>query len=148
MSSYVSAELRRLVTERSGRLCEYCLIQESDTFLGCEVDHVISEKHGGPTELANLAYACVFCSRSKGSDIGSITATGDFCRFFNPRLDVWGKHFQLDGVKILPLTDVGEVTIRILELNSVGRLLERQALTLVHRYPSDSAVVRMKALSR
>ncbi len=55
MSSYVSADLRRLVTSRAQSLCEYCLIHEDDTYLGCQVDHVISEKHGGPTELENPA---------------------------------------------------------------------------------------------
>src|SRR5919199_3730865 len=101
MSSYVSAELRRLVAQRANGLCEYCLIHESDTFLGCQVDHVISEKHGGTTELDNLAYACTFCNRAKGTDVGSIVrSTGIFCRFFNPRLDQWAEHFELDGARI------------------------------------------------
>ncbi len=43
MTSYVSAELRRLVAARAQGLCEYCLIHESDTFVGCQIDHVISE---------------------------------------------------------------------------------------------------------
>jgi hypothetical protein len=47
MSSYVSAELRRLVANRANHKCEYCLIHEEDTFFGCEVDHIISLKHGG-----------------------------------------------------------------------------------------------------
>lgn len=43
-----------------------------DTYFGCQVDHIISEKHGGATEEHNLAYACSYCNRNKGSDIGSI----------------------------------------------------------------------------
>ena len=54
MTSYVSSELRRFVRERSQGLCEYCLIHESDTFYGCQVDHIISEKHGGPTVDGNI----------------------------------------------------------------------------------------------
>ena len=73
MSSYVSAELRRLVASRANGLCEYCLIHESDAYLGCQVDHIISEKHGGPTESANLAYACACCNRAKGRDPGLFT---------------------------------------------------------------------------
>jgi hypothetical protein len=111
--------------------------------LGCEVDHIISEKHGGPTELANLANACVFCNRAKGTDIGA----GTFCRFFNPRVDLWGDHFELDGAQIKSQTDVGEVTVRIFEFNTLARLLERRALSLVHRYPSAAAVERMKKRS-
>ena len=60
MSVYVSAGLRRLVAEGAGRRCEYCLINEEDTFFGCEVDHVVSTKHGGLTTENNLAYACTF----------------------------------------------------------------------------------------
>jgi 5-methylcytosine-specific restriction endonuclease McrA len=58
MSSYVSAGLRRDVQTRADGICEYCLIHERDTYLGCQVDHVVSEKHGGATDLGNLAYAC------------------------------------------------------------------------------------------
>jgi len=119
MSSYVSAALRRLIALRADYLCEYCLIHEEDAFFGCEVDHIISEKHGGQTDSDNLAYACAFCNRAKGSDIGSIVQrTGVFSRFFNPRTDSWAEHFTLDGVTIAPLSDVGEVTVRIWDFNS------------------------------
>jgi hypothetical protein len=57
MSSYVSASLRQLVVERAEILCEYCLLHDEDTFFGCEVDHIISEKDGGPTVAENLVYA-------------------------------------------------------------------------------------------
>ena len=66
-TSYVSAELRRLVVARADSLCEYCLIHEEDTFFGCEVDHIVSEKHGGQTDAQNLALACLFCKRNKGA---------------------------------------------------------------------------------
>ena len=75
--------------------------------------------------------------------MGSVTQAGTFSRFFNPRADAWGDHFELDGVRIVPRSDVGAVTASILEFNAVERLLERQALSLVHRYPSVAAVSRM-----
>lgn len=135
--SYVSEHLRNLVAIRAEYLCEYCLIHEEDTFFGCEVDHIISLKHGGLTEADNLAYACVFCNRHKGSDIGSILlGTGEFKRFFNPRKDRWAQHFRLDGAVIKPLTAIGEVTARILGFNNVDRVLEREALIAVGRYPT------------
>ena len=68
MSGYVPAHLRRLVTERANRVCEYCLIHRDDTFFGCEIEHVISEKHGGLTTPENLALACMTCNRLKGTD--------------------------------------------------------------------------------
>jgi len=144
MSSYVSAALRRLVAMRADSLCEYCLVHEDDTVFGCEVDHIISEKHGGATEAENLAYACAFCNRAKGSDIGSIVpGTGRFVRFFNPRTDRWAEHFTLDGVTIVVRSEIGEVTARILDFNNSDRLLERQTIQAVGRYPSAAAVARM-----
>ena len=71
-TDHISAALRRLVAARADNLCEYCLIHEGDTFFGCEVDHIISLKHGGPTEENNLAFACLVCNRNKGSDIASL----------------------------------------------------------------------------
>ncbi|MFQ5652963.1 MAG: HNH endonuclease [bacterium] len=40
------------------------MIHEEDTFFHCQVDHIISLKHGGPTDADNLAYACVICIRN------------------------------------------------------------------------------------
>ena len=136
---YISAELRRLVARRAGYLCEYCLIREEDTFFGCEMDHIISEKHGGSTQEDNLAYACLFCNRNKGSDVASIVPGSEaLIRFFHPRKDRWADHFRLDetdGITILPLTEIGEATLRILGFNHPDRLLERQLLREAGRYP-------------
>lgn len=141
MTSYVSADLRRLVESRSQGLCEYCLIHETDTYLGCQVDHVVSEKHGGATEDGNLACACTFCNRAKGTDIGSIApSTGAFTRFFNPRTDRWSDHFALRGARIEPRTEIGEATVHILGFNQTGRILERQALQRIGRYPCSEAL--------
>src|SRR5215203_4744802 len=127
MSEYINAELRRLVVERASHRCEYCLIHEDDTFFGCEVDHIISIKHGGVTERSNLAYACQVCNRRKGSDLGSLVrGTDELVRFFNPRVDRWAEHFRLDSTIINPLTNVGEVTVRIFGFNEEERLMERE----------------------
>ena len=145
--TYVSAELRRLVMSRADGLCEYCLIAEDDTFFGCAIDHIISEKHGGLTSEDNLAYACVVCNQSKGSDVGSIDwETGSFMRFFHPRLDKWSEHFLLTGERAIEArTAIGRVTALIFGLNHPDRILERQELR--ERYPSAAATRRiMQAL--
>jgi hypothetical protein len=132
----IPAEMRRLVVGRAHRRCEYSLIHEDDTYFGCEVDHVVSEKHGGPTVVENLAYACLVCNRNQGSDLGSILVPGgDLIRFFHPRTDVWSDHFSLDGVVIKPLTAIGQVTERIFRFNAIERLMEREALRAIGRYP-------------
>jgi hypothetical protein len=144
--SYVSPELRRAVARRADGICEYCLIHGDDTFFGCEVDHVISEKHGGPTEPDNLAFACYACNRRKGSDIGSVVPeSGAFTRFFNPRLDRWADHFALtdEALLIEPRSEIGTVTARILGLNDLDRQLEREALHAAGRYPLPQALKRI-----
>lgn len=141
---YMTKELKRLVSERAESLCEYCLISEEDSG-GCQFDHIISIKHGGETTAENLAYACLYCNLNKGADLGSIIwRTGDLVRFFNPRRELWSEHFRLEGAMIQSLTDIGEVTARILQFNSSDRLLERQLLIDANRYPSINALKRMK----
>jgi len=139
MARWISNELRQTIADRAKQLCEYCLIAEADTFYGCEVDHIISVKHGGSSAADNLAYACAPCNRAKGSDVGSIARTGEFIRFFNPRTDHWEEHFRLDGKTIQPLTLIGEVTTRILSFNDSARIHEREELIRFGRYPCDGA---------
>ncbi len=141
MTSYVSAALRRFVGQRANYVCEYCLIHERDTYFGCQVEHIISEKHGGPTNEDNLAYACTYCNRAEGTDIGAFAAsTGEVTRFFNPRVDRWTDHFSLNGVIIESQTAIGEATAKILRFNDDDRLFERQTLESVGRYPPGEAI--------
>jgi hypothetical protein len=129
MTSYIPADIRRLVVDRASSRCEYCLIRESDTFCGCQIDHIIAEKHDGQTIESNLAFTCAYCNRFKGSDVGSIAkSNGEFTRFFNPRIDVWAEHFDWANYTIVPLTPIGETTCRILQLNEPDRILEREAI--------------------
>ncbi len=129
--SYIAAELRREVASRAGRRCEYCLIHEADTFLGCHLDHIISEKHGGLTAVDNLALARVYCNRHKGSDIATLDDVGRLVPLYNPRTQNWAEHFRFDGVRIEGFTSVGKATARLLRLNDESRLIER----LMHASP-------------
>ena len=127
--TYIPQALRRTVWGRAEERCEYCGIRENDTGFGCEVDHIISEKHMGRTESENLALACFFCNRNKGSDIGSVRSADDaeIIRFFNPRIDIWSEHFALDAnQRIVPLTEIGRVTARVLGFKAENRVIERQ----------------------
>ena len=140
MSSYIPAELRRLVRTRARGLCEYCLLHEDNTYLGNAVDHVVSEKHGGQTVEDNLAFSCQPCNRRKGSDVASVVPGSDgVVRFFNPRRDKWSDHFALVGFEIVGITPIGEVTARILDFNSPVRVEERQVLMERGRFPSADA---------
>ena len=142
MSSDITPEVRQIVATRAGFVCEYCLIAEEDSYFRHQVEHIVSRKHGGLSELENLALACVVCNRHKGSDIASlIPQTDRLIRFYNPRTDRWREHFRLNGVVIEPLTEIGEATARILQMNHADQILERQILSVHGRYPSEAALL-------
>lgn len=134
MNAYVSTQIREDVKRRAGHSCEYCLLHEKLSFFTHEIDHIISLKHGGSNDVDNLAYSCSVCNRNKGSDIGSIL-NGDYLRFFNPRLDKWNEHFFIEDGIILALTPIGEVTVRILQVNVYERIMERRAFVEAGLYP-------------
>ncbi|HVV81503.1 MAG TPA: HNH endonuclease signature motif containing protein [Kofleriaceae bacterium] len=130
MSTEIAGELRRLVTERAGARCEYCLLPEALALHRHEPDHIVPRQHGGDTSAENLALACMRCNRHKGPNVGSFDpATGVLVRFFHPRLDRWTEHFRFDGVRIEALTAEGRVTVKILRLHDEDRLVERALMT-------------------
>ncbi len=138
--SRISSDIREIVAARAHYVCEYCLIAEADAFFRFQIEHIISRKHGGTSEIENLALACVFCNRHKGSDIASLKpGTGELVQFYNPRTMRWREHFRLNEVFIEPLTDIGEATVRILQMNHDDQILERIVLYRRGRYPGKNA---------
>lgn len=124
--TYIPTTLRREVVERAGNCCEYCLLSAEVAFFPHEVDHVIAEKHGGATDIGNLALACWRCNRHKGSDLTSFDPqTRQLSPLFNPRTQVWTEHFAYEGERMIGLTPEGRTTINLLRLNSEERLSER-----------------------
>ncbi|NUQ64986.1 MAG: hypothetical protein HUU20_21185 [Pirellulales bacterium] len=56
------------------------------------INHIIAQKHHGPTEPFTLALACYNCNSFKGPNIAGIDPeTGRLTRLFNPRVDVWSQ---------------------------------------------------------
>ena len=125
--TYVPAALGRLVDERAGGRCEYCLIPAMAVFSPHEIDHIISLKHGGPTAAGNLALSCTLCNKYKGSDISSQDPeTSEICPLYHPRRDRWSDHFRISAAQLVPLTSTGRVTARLLQFNHPDRIEERE----------------------
>jgi hypothetical protein len=136
LANEISESQRRFVAERAEHRCEYCLVHEDDSYSPHQIDHIVSRKHGGLSELDNLAYACLRCNAWKGSDIGSLDPqTGELVSLFNPRRQRWSDHFVFRGSVIEPLTAEGNATARLLKLNLDKRVAERQLLAAAGRYP-------------
>lgn len=135
--THIPEALRRLVSIRANGCCEYCLLNQNDSFLPHEIDHIIAEKHRGTTTEDNLCLSCFDCNRYKGSDISSIDPdTDEVVPLFHPRRDTWSDHFRLDGAQIIPLTPTGRVTEYLLRLNDPERLARRTILIRLGRYPA------------
>lgn len=134
--TYIPASLRQMVATRAQYQCEYCRLNERYSIFSHEIDHIIPEKHRGKTVESNLCYACLECNRHKGSDFASLDPeTGEIVRLYNPRQDQWAEHLALDGARILALTAIGRVTQFVLKFNDPKRLLNRQRLLRLKRYP-------------
>ncbi len=133
----ISVRLRRQVRERAQQRCEYCLIHEMDAFFPHEPDHVIAEKHGGPTSFDNLAYSCFNCNRFKGSDLASVDPlTKKIVLLFNPREQKWNRHFRLNGALIEGITASGRATAAHFRFNDPERVAFRLALIEIGHYPT------------
>jgi 5-methylcytosine-specific restriction endonuclease McrA len=127
--TYIPVGLRRQVYERAKGCCEYCQIPDVATFAPHEIDHIIAEKHGGRTESDNLALSCTQGNKYKGSDLASTDIeTEKIVPLYHPRQDLWHEHFRLSGAEFVSLTPIGQVTIRLLQLNRWDRVEERQLL--------------------
>lgn len=145
MSHDISARLRRLVVERASGLCEYCLIHQDDAHFSFQLDHIISRKHRGPSTASNLSLACLRCNVAKGTDVGAFAGRPrQLVRLYHPRQDHWSEHFRLNGARIIPLTEIGEATVQLLDLNGSDRLLLRRALVKAARYPCVEALAYLR----
>jgi hypothetical protein len=65
-------------------------------------------------------------------------------RFFNPRTDPWADHFQQHDGQIDGSTEIGEVTVRLLEFNQPERLTLRRLLAESGRYLSIGAMALLR----
>ena len=119
-------ELYAAVRFRAGFRCEYCRLPEASSDLSFPVDHVIARKHGGLTQLDNLALACQRCNAHKGTDLATVEwPSQDLIRLFHPRQDRWQDHFRFESAVIVGLTPVGRATARLLAMNDPRRVATR-----------------------
>ena len=134
---YIPVAMRRLVIDRAKDKCEYCLIHQGDVPFSHQIEHPIPLKHNGPPFVSeNLALACLECNRYKGSDIATFDPMdGELTPLFNPRKHSWSEHFLLENAQIVGQTRIGRATVNLLRMNDSKRILQRQLLIKLDRYP-------------
>jgi hypothetical protein len=125
----MDSKLRSLVRVRASEACEYCLVPDKFDQLPFQLDHIIADKHGGPTESDNLAWSCYDCNIYKGPNIAGLDPVeGVVMQLFHPRQQSWQEHFEFRGAEIHGRTPVGRTTIIVLRINLPRRVSFRQML--------------------
>jgi len=125
----MSPTLEQQVRARAANRCEYCQLAQHQHQWRFQIDHIIAEQHGGATELSNLALCCPKCNRHKGPNLSGVDPqTNGVVTLYHPRNQRWSDHFQWNGAILIGLTDVGRVTVAVLNINDPVRLAARQAL--------------------
>jgi HNH endonuclease len=108
----------------------------NDSFLRFQAGHIISRKHGGQTTIENLALICPVCNNYKGADLATILENEEvLVRLFHPRRQDWFEHFEVVEGEVLPKTQTGAATIKIMKFNEVSRILERLDLIKAGLFP-------------
>jgi hypothetical protein len=128
-----SRRYRELVEARAGGACEYCRLIQIATGVTFHIEHHLPESQGGKTELSNLVLSCPGCNLAKARATTGKDEKGVIQPLFNPRdyepwLLGWLLHFVLDRTSgmILPLTPIGEATVKTLRMNAPSRVFARK----------------------
>lgn len=132
--------VRDRVRSRAGYRCEFCRIDQDCQVATFPVDHVIPVVLGGSPAEENLCLACPRCNASKWTHVSAFDAeTGEIVPLFNPRTDVWSKHFRWspnDDTVIEGLSPQGRATVALLDLNAPRCVAIRKWLSVVGRHPA------------
>ena len=126
----MDANTRKLVQQRANRCCEYCrLPEQADPYETFHIEHIIARQHGGDEDPANLAWSYSRCDHRKGTNLSSLDPdTRTIVEIFHPRQHAWPDHFAIRGARIVGLTPVGRVTVRLLDMNESRRIRLRREL--------------------
>ena len=125
-----------LVWRRAAFRCEYCHFPARLSGLNFQIDHIIAEKHGGPTDAENLALSCIYCNSYKGANLSGIDpVTGEIARLFHPRRDRWDEHFGWQGPVLAGRTPIGRATVVVLRINDPTAVALRRLFMRAGAFP-------------
>lgn len=129
------ADLRRFVSKRAGKRCEYCHLPQSAVDLTFHIEHIVAKQHGGKDGRPNRCLACDRCNLTKGPNLTSIDpVTMEIVPLFHPRRDTWSDHFRMAGTEIAGKTPCGRATVGLLQMNTPRRTELRARLIAAGEY--------------
>lgn len=131
--------VRSLVRLRARERCEYFQLHESDyPLLSFHLEHVIAKKHHGGDDPKNLAWSCLECNLAKSSNLsGRDFVTARVVVLFNPRRQLWSRHFAWEGPWLVGKTPCGRATIDVLNFNAPHRVELRELLIQGGVFPPE-----------
>ena len=128
---HISLRLRREVTQRAQRRCEYCRSPETFSLDTFTIDHIQPVAEFGSDDPENLAFACHNCNNRKQDETTAVDPQSQQrVPIYHPRQDRWSDHFlwSEDALTIVPISATGRATIKRLQLNRTGAVNVRRAL--------------------
>ena len=110
--------IKEPLLKSSNKKCAYCecILQETDSY--CQIEH-FHPKSLYPQEVVlwdNLLPVCGRCNAHKG-DHNTVKIP-----IINPYKDVPKKHLSTQGCRLYSKTEIGKMTIKVLNLNDYDRL--------------------------
>jgi HNH endonuclease len=129
-------EIADKVRARAAGRCEYCMMHESLQGATFHLEHIIPSSRGGLFNLDNIAWACPTCNLRKSNRVqGLDSESRTMVSLFDPCLQRWWDHFEIDGYYIKGKTPIGRATILLLDLNQAARIRIRQAEEVFGMFP-------------
>ncbi|MEX2175052.1 MAG: HNH endonuclease [Pirellulaceae bacterium] len=112
-------QTREFIRQRADNRCEYCGLHQSQApSLLFHTEHIRARQHGGDDSADNGCLACPTCNFKKGpNQSGYDPLTGLLVGLYNPRNDIWSKHFREDDGMVEGLTTQGRATVALLDMN-------------------------------
>jgi HNH endonuclease len=136
--SRISGKLDKEIRIEAKNRCGFCLGEQKYVMAWLEIEHLIPLSKGGTSDQENLWLACPYCNRFKRSQTHALDPiTQRKTALFNPRTQIWEKHFQLgtDNATIIGKTICGRATVNALNLNYKLALTTRLSWVSVGWYP-------------
>jgi len=144
MADYIAKNLREEVYKRASWRCEYCQTDQGITGGQMTIDHIIPTARDGQSVLSNLCFACGWCNSFKSDKITGIDPlTGVEMPIFNPREQIWNKHFEWgsDGIFVIGRTPTGRATVDALKMNNEYIIPARRRWVSVGWHPPDEGPI-------
>ncbi len=136
--SRISRKLREKIIQTAKNRCGYCQTPQDLVPIPFEIEHILPKAAGATNDEENLWLSCGVCNSFKHAKTHAIDPETNLdTPIFNPRNQVWSKHFEFskDKTEILGKTACGRATVVALKLNNQRAVKMRKLWVSVGWFP-------------